>query len=421
MRRGGDRMRIAVIGGGISGLVAAHLLDRDHEVTLFEAEARLGGHTRTVDVRLGERTHAVDTGFIVFNEKNYPAFCRLLRKLDVPWQGSDMSFGVRCDATGLEYRGSSLDTLFAQRRNLLRPSVYRLIRDVLRFYDRAGEVLEDPDPALTFGAYLEREGYSTDFVERHILPMSAALWSVSAGRVRDFPAMHIVRFFENHGMLRREDRPEWLVVRGGSRRYVEAIRRAFSGSVRAGTPIDCIRRDETGVTVTPRGEEPARFEEVVVACHADDALAMLEDPSPDERELLSAFPYERNEAVLHTDVSVLPRSRRAWASWNYYIPATERDRVSVTYRMNLLQSIDADAELCVTLNPVEEIDPERVLDRTTFHHPVYGARSPDAQAAHERVVRRNRTSFCGAYWGFGFHEDGTRSALAVAHAYGVRA
>lgn len=412
-------MRLAIVGAGISGLVSAYLLSRDHDVTVFETNDYTGGHTNTVEVTDGDRTIAVDTGFIVFNELNYPRFCQLLRQLEVPWQDSNMSFSVRCDELDLEYRGSSLNTLFAQRRNLFRPVFHRLVRDIFRFFREAPELLTSSDDELTLGEYLDRNGYSRAFVDWHIVPMCAALWSAPAQRVRDFPARYVVRFFDHHRLLTVSGRPVWKTVRGGAKRYVDALTKGFRNRIRLRTPVRAIRRQAGGVRVTPLAGDPESYDEVVIGAHADQALGMLEDPTDAEREVLGAFPFEENEAVLHTDTSVMPKTRRAWASWNYRVPGQPGHPVSVTYHMNRLQALDASADYCVSLNPGPSLDPERVIARYTYHHPTYDRGAPAAQGRHAELVRRNRTSFCGAYWGYGFHEDGVTSALAVAAAYGV--
>lgn len=406
-------MRIAVVGAGISGLAAAWRLQRDHEVTLFEAEPVAGGHARTVTVREGGASWPVDTGFVVFNGPNYPRFCGLLEELGVGWRESNMSFGVRDDRTGLEYRGSSLNRLFAQRRNLLRPSFHRLIRDIFRFFREARGLLQEPDDSLALGAWLERRRFSRAFVDQHILPLASALWSAPPSVVREFPARALARFLANHSMLQVRGRPVWRTVEGGSTRYVETLLARLRGRVRLSAPVRSLRREKDGVVLQAGDGPPEKFDRAVIAVHADQALRLLADAGARERDILGAFPYQENRIALHSDASVLPRARRAWASWNYRVPRRESDRVSVTYRMNSLQQLDAPFELCVTLNDSGEIDPRTVRHRAVFHHPVFTSRGLAVQRRQEELNSDGRVVFCGAYWGFGFHEDGMSSAEAA--------
>jgi predicted NAD/FAD-binding protein len=408
-------MRIAIVGAGISGLAAAHLLHPDHEIAVFEAAPYAGGHTNTVTVETEGGTWEVDTGFIVFNDRNYPRFEALLRELGVATQPSEMSFGVSDDGGDFEYASTSPNGLFAKRSHLLSPAFLRMVADVPRFQREARALLEGgAEPSLR--EWLAGLDLSEAFVERVIVPQAAAVWSADPEQMWTFPARFLVEFFDNHGMLGLTGRPRWRVVRGGSRRYVEALTAPFADRLRLATPVRSIVRLPGGVDVTPLGGEPERFDHVVLATHADTSLALLgEDATPLERELLGAFPYQPNEAVLHTDRSLLPRRRRAWASWNYHLggppgPAT------VTYHMNRLQSLRADVELCVTLNRTHAIDPAKVIRTIAYAHPVYTAAGAAAQARHGEISGVERTHFCGAYWGWGFHEDGVASAARVASA-----
>lgn len=412
-------MKIAVIGGGISGLTAAYLLSKRYEVTLFEAAPKIGGHTHTVYVGSNGERQAVDMGFIVFNEKNYPAFSRLLARLGVDSQVSDMSFGVSSERTGLEYRASSLASFFAQRRNAFRPSFQRMLVDVVRFRRNARRLLANGNGYNpTLGEYLEHGRYSRGFVENFLVPMGSAVWSSDPARLESFPARYLMQFFENHRFLEAGMQLEWRTVRGGSERYVDRIIAPFEERIRLRSPVRAVRRFATHVDVgTDHGSE--RFDHVVIAAHSDQALRMLTDPSQEEEEILGAVPYHGNETVLHTDRAVMPQNRRAWASWNVRIPSTERSGVAVTYHSNRLQSLATPEDFLVTLNRTSEILPETVIEQMHFEHPVYSFRGLEAQKRHGQLNGKNRTSYCGAYWGYGFHEDGVQSALAAVRRFGV--
>jgi predicted NAD/FAD-binding protein len=416
--------RIAVVGSGISGMAAAWYLSAQHEVTLFESAERLGGHTATIDVEVGGKPYAIDTGFIVFDDWTYPKFQRLLETLGVAVQPTEMSFSVHETEVDFEYNGHTLGSLFAQRRNLLRPAFYRLLGNIMRFNREATKDLDsDRLPAgMTLGEYLDRNGYSDAFQRRYLLPMGAAIWSASIRDLRAFPLTFFVRFFRNHGLLSVSDRPQWYTLIGGSRAYIPALTAPYASRIRLNTPVNAIHRDSAGVTLTtPSGE--ARFDQVVLACHSDQALSMLADASPAERDILGAMPYQDNDVVLHTDTRLLPRRRRAWASWNYRLDQRDAQaRVSVTYDMNILQRLEADTTFCVTLNDSESIDPAKVMRRFTYAHPQFTLEGYAAQQRHGEISGApstfGRTHFCGAYWRNGFHEDGVWSALRVARALG---
>ena len=411
-------MRVAIIGAGVSGLVCAHMLHAEHELVLFEAGDEPGGHANTVRVETETGVHDVDTGFIVFNDRNYPNFERLLEELKVPTQASPMSFGVS-DGLDFEYSAASPNGLFASRSNMIKPSFHRMVADLVRFNREARELLgSEEDPSLR--EWLAERRYSRDFVERLIVPQASAVWSADPAQMWSFPARFLVEFFDNHGMLGFRGRPRWRTITGGSRRYVESLTRPWQESVRLSTAVTSVSRHSDHVVVSTRTGESERFDAVVIATHSDQALALLADPSERERELLEAVPYQRNEAVLHTDRSLLPRRRRAWASWNYHLGADAGGGCTVTYHMNRLQSLRAEQEFCVTLNRTATIDPERIIRTIDYSHPVYTPAGVAAQSRHHEISGRNRTHYCGAYWGWGFHEDGVNSALRVAREIGAR-
>lgn len=412
-------MHIAVIGTGISGMVSAWLLTRGgHEVTAFEAGSHIGGHTNTIPVEVDGMAYPVDTGFIVYNDRTYPNFIRLLAHLGVPARPTTMSFSVRDDATGLEWNGTNLDTLFAQRRNLLRPGFWRMVRDVLRFGREAPRLLDREDDRATLGEYLDANGYSREFAEWYLFPMGGAIWSAPVGAMRSFPARFFVRFFHHHGMLTVAGRPQWRTVVGGSWSYVAPLVASFRQRIRLDSPVERVTRHPGGATVRSRhGDE--RFDAVVIGVHADQALRLLADPTRAEREVLGAFRYQPNLAILHTDDSIMPRRRKAWAAWNYHRCADPAAAVPVTYNMNILQGLDAPCQFLVTLNRETGIDPAKVLRRIRYQHPEYTVAAVAAQKRLAEVSGVDRTWFCGAYWGNGFHEDGVVSALAVARGFGI--
>ena len=412
-------MRIAIIGSGIAGLASAWLLSRQHDVVLFEAESRLGGHTHTHAVTLQGREYAIDSGFIVHNPAHYPLLTRMFRELGVATQGTTMSFSVRNEASGLEYNATTLDTLFCQRRNLLSPRFWGMLHDLTRFYREAPALLEVAGEGPTLGDYLADGRYGAAFRDEHLVPMASALWSSPSAQVLAFPAKYLVQFMANHQMLQVSDRPEWRVVTGGSSRYIEAMQRAWQAEVRLSSPVRAVRRTAQQVLVsTDAGEES--FDQVVLACHSDQALRLLADATEAEWSVLGQIPYQANDTVLHTDARLLPRNRRAWAAWNALIPRDPANACTVSYSMNLLQGVESPEPFVVTLNRTDAIDPAKILARMQYHHPVYTHASVAAQARKGEIQGRHRTWFAGAYWGWGFHEDGMRSAVEVANALGVR-
>ena len=405
-------MRIAVIGSGISGMVAAHRLSRDHDIAVYEAGDYVGGHTHTVDVEFDGRQHAIDTGFIVHNDWTYPNFIALIQELNVPWQASHMSFSVRCEKSGLEYNGTNLNSLFAQRRNLARPAFLRMVADILRFNRRAPELLGPEAKSVSLGDYLASERYSRYFIEHYITPMGAAIWSARPADLLNFPARFLVEFFANHGFLNVDERPVWRVIRGGSREYVKRLTEPYASRIELNTPVESIQRQPHRVVLRLKGGRTESFDQVFIACHSDQALQLLSDPSREEQDILGAIRYQVNEALLHTDVSLMPRRPLAWAAWNYHLPVQPRDCATVTYNMNILQTLRSSTQFLLTLNRSEDVDPRAVLGRYVYHHPVYTAEAVKAQSRRHEINGVRRTYYCGAYWSWGFHEDGVNSALA---------
>lgn len=411
-------MRIAVVGAGVSGLAAAYLLAREHEVVVYEAADRLGGHTDTHDVEVQGRRYCVDTGFIVCNRLNYPLFFALLGELGVATKPTTMSFAVRDEASGLEYNAGTNGGLFVQKRRLFSPRHWLMIRDILRFYREAPALLDAAgDPTLA--ELLAQRRYSAAFRDDHIVPMASALWSSPSAQVLEFPAKYLVAFMANHHMLQVEGRPEWRVVEGGSTSYVRALTARWTAKARVATPVRSVaRRGDGGVDVRADGGAE-RYDQVVLACHSDQALALLDPPSAAEREVLGAIGYQFNDTVLHTDPNLLPRDPRAWAAWNALKPREPGAACTVSYCMNLLQGIDAPAPLVVTLNCTDAIDPAKILARRAYHHPIYTRASVAAQGRRAQINGVARVWYAGAYWGWGFHEDGMRSAVDVAQRLGV--
>jgi predicted NAD/FAD-binding protein len=409
-------MKIAIIGSGIAGNVAAYKLHQHHDITVFEANDYIGGHTHTHDIDLNGMRYHVDSGFIVYNDWTYPNFIHLLGELGVRSQPSNMSFSVKCEKTGLEYNGTTINSLFAQRRNLFKPSFYRMINDILRFNKQAKQLLQTNDRSLTLGEFLKEYGFSQQFIQHYIIPMGAAIWSADPTQMFGFPAYFFARFFNNHGMLNIDERPTWRVIKGGSQRYVEKLIEGFKHRIRLNTPIAGVARYRDHVEVTPLGQATERFDQVFFACHSNQALRLLSDASREEQAILGAIPYQKNTAVLHTDESILPRKRLAWAAWNYHIVNKQQDKVALTYNMNILQSLSASKTFCVTLNHSDVIDPNKIIKVMEYEHPVFTLQGIAAQKRQKEINGVNRTYYCGAYWRNGFHEDGVISALnAVEH------
>lgn len=406
--------RIAIIGSGISGLTCAYLLSKKYDITLFEKNDYIGGHTATVDIEHNGEKHAIDTGFIVCNNKTYPNFLKLLSQIGVAYKDTEMSFSVHNVQSQMEYNGHGVNSLFAQRSNIFKPRFWLLIKDILRFNKLCKQLHQtDIDPALTLGDFLDQHAFSDFFCQHYILPMGAAIWSTSLQEMRDFELKFFVRFFYNHGLLNISDRPQWHVIKGGSREYIKPLTRRFADKIRLNSDIKQVTRGNTGISLEFADGTTQIFDDVVFACHSDQALKLLGDASEQEQSVLGNIPYSKNEVVLHTDINMLPKRKLAWASWNYRLDSNNPRPAAVTYNMNILQGLKTDTTYCVTLNQTEQIDKSKILRSFVYHHPVFNKQSMAAQQQRDTICGTNHTHFCGAYWYNGFHEDGVRSALDV--------
>ena len=406
--------KIAIIGGGISGMTSAWLLCGRHDVTLFEANDYLGGHTHTHTLEADGRKWLVDSGFIVFNDKTYPNFRRLLDILEVKARPTTMSFSVKSVADDLEYNGTSINALFAQRRNLFRPKFWRMVKGIIAFNDECRRLLRFDPTDETLGGFLTRMRFPAELATYYIKPMAAAVWSCGTTRVDEMPIHFLARFFENHGFLNIDDRPQWFTVMGGSQTYAQKIAARLGPSLRLAAPVVSVSRQSSGVLVETKDGRSSVFDEVIFACHSDEAIAVLKDPSEQESAVLGDIAYGENKIVMHTDVRLMPKRKLAWAAWNYNLFDQATDEVAVTYNMNILQGLPCQTQFLVSLNCEKHIDPSKIIKRINYSHPVYTTRTVAAQAKHGSISGVNRTHYCGAYWGNGFHEDGVVSAIRVA-------
>ena len=412
-------MKIAIIGSGISGLTSAYLLNRNHDITVFEANDYIGGHTHTHNIKIKDKEYAVDTGFIVYNERTYPNFIKLLDTLGVERQLSTMGFSVKSASEDYEYAGESLNSLFAKRSNIFRLGFLRMLYEMYRFGKKSDSTGLGLDVSITLGTYLRSENYSNEFINYFIIPMGAAIWSTPANKVLDMPAYFFIKFFYNHGMLEIINRPKWWVIKDGSSAYIKKIIKGFESKINLSSPIRTVSRLDNGIEIeTANSKKPMIFDAVVFATHSDQALGMLKDPTEKEKDILSSIPYQKNEVLLHTDSSVLPKRKLAWASWNYQLDSNPESPVVLTYNMNILQSLDCDETFCVTLNDHQSVDKSKVLKKITYHHPLFTVKGIEAQKRKLEISGVNNTYYCGAYWHNGFHEDGVASAIEVCKHFG---
>ena len=415
-----EKQRIAIIGSGISGLTTAYLLHKSYEITLFEANDYIGGHTHTVKVAQGEQSYDIDTGFIVCNDRNYPNFLKLMDKLNIAMQPTEMSFSVRNNPLGLEYNGHNINTLFSQRRNLLRPKFYRLIRDILYFNEAAKKAIEEGVAEnITLDTFVNQQSLSDIFKNNYLLPMAAAIWSCSMEQAGEFPLQFFLKFFLNHGLLDIKNRPQWYAVKGGSKAYIDPMTSGFKDRIRLSTPVNSVIRNDSCIEVNhATGKET--FDQLVFACHSDQALDLLKNASIEEKAILGELLYQQNDVILHSDASLMPTKSLSWASWNFLAGEQEHnDPTLVTYCMNILQGIASDQPFLVSLNARHKIDPEKIIGEYNYAHPVYSVAGMKAQCRRNEISGVGRIHYCGAYWYNGFHEDGVRSALDIGEKFGA--
>ena len=412
--------RVAIVGTGIAGNVAAYKLNQQADITVFEANNYIGGHSNTLEVETERGPVPVDTGFIVFNDRTYPNFIALLDELGVASQDSTMSFSVQTAGKAIEYNGAGLNALFAQRRNLLRPSFHRMIRDILRFNEDAKSAVGHTGTETSLAEFLRAGAYSREFIEHYLVPMGAAIWSAEPDMMSSMPADFFLRFFENHGLLDIKNRPQWKTICGGSREYVANLVAGHRDRIRLGCAVQKITRAEDRVLLHLERNTIEEFDYVFLACHSDQALRLLESPSQTEKTVLGAIPYQYNQAILHTDASLMPRRKLAWGAWNYHLPEDGNDSVTLTYHLNTLQRLQTEKDYFVTLNSNKLIRPDSVIAKVDYEHPVFTASSVAAQNRQQEVCGIERTYYCGAYWRYGFHEDGVVSALNALKYFAAR-
>ena len=404
-------MKIAIIGSGISGLVCANKLHKNHDITVFEKNSYVGGHTNTVQVEDEGRPLAVDTGFIVFNKKTYPNFLKLIEELGVSYQKTSMSFSVQCESTGLEYNGTSLNALFAQRRNLFSPRFLKFVHGITQFNAAAKAYLQTEMTGKSLGDFIREQQIAPMVISHYLIPMAAAVWSADPRLMWEFPAEFILRFWKNHGFLEINDRPQWYVIQGGSKSYIEPLCRGFKDRIRLNAPVEEVIRDDHGVKVKQASGQSDTFDKVIFACHSNQTRNILQDKTAQEESALASLPYQRNVAILHTDDSTMPRKRLAHAAWNYVLPKQASDLVTVHYNMNILQTLNTNNTYVVSLNTDSSIDPKTVIRSIEYDHPIFTPHGMSGQKTLRRISGKNHTFFCGAYMRYGFHEDGVMSAL----------
>ena len=413
-------MKIAIIGSGISGLTCAYMLNRKHDIIIFEKNDYIGGHTHTHEIEYSGRKWDIDSGFIVYNERTYPNFINILDRLGVERQLTRMGFSVKSEKNDLEYAGHSLNGLFAQRSNLFRSSFIRMLRSMWRFNSEARADLKGLDSETTLGEYLKSNGYPEEFIQHFIVPIGATIWSTVPHQMMDMPAIFFIRFFENHGLLQIVDRPNWWVITGGSKRYVEKMVDGFENKIRLSSPVKNVKREDGRITVQfgASSLDSENFDSVIFATHSNQSLAMLDAPTKEEIEILSAIKYQKNDALLHYDDSILPKRKNAWSSWNYLLDEDQSKAVALTYNMNILQSLKSDRTFCVSLNSGSLVDESKVIKELSYDHPLFTTSSINAQSRKHEISGKNNTYYCGAYWRNGFHEDGVVSALDVCKDFG---
>ena len=418
MNKNKHKLKIAIIGSGISGLTSAYILSKKHEVYLFEKNDYIGGHTHTHEIKENINNINVDSGFIVYNENTYPNFIKLLDILNIERQHTKMGFSVKSNSQDFEYAGNSINSIFSQRKNIFKPSFLKMVYDILKFNYQSKRDIKKISTNITLKQYLDSSSYSKEFIDKYIIPMGAAIWSTSPELMLQVPAVFFIRFFKNHGLLDITNRPQWWVIKNGSNQYVKEIIKPFKENIKLNTKISSIKRKNNGVEVS-YGDNKEFFDSVIIATHSDQALSLIDDLTDKESDILSKIKYQKNTALLHTDTSILPNRKIAWSSWNYLINHDQEKIVTLTYNMNILQTLKSNKTYCVTINDSTNIDKSKILKEIKYSHPLFTIDSVDAQKRKDEICGKNDTYFCGAYWGYGFHEDGVNSALDVCKKFGL--